>query len=184
MVVGETLKLHVKDTTLTFQCPILMSINYTIWSMRMEVFLGIYGVWDVVDPGLANSKKNNIVKGLLFQSFPEDLVLQIGNLKTKKEMWEAIKTRNLGTDRVKEARLQTLIMEFENMKMLDNDSIDAYAAKFLGIASKSAMLGEVMSEHKLAKKFLTSLPRRHVHIVAALKQVLDLKTMGYEDVVG
>ncbi|GJR13416.1 hypothetical protein Tco_0796068 [Tanacetum coccineum] len=117
-----------------------------IWSMRMEVFLGIYGVWDVVDPGLANSKKNNIVKGLLFQSFPEDLVLQIGNLKTEKEMWEAIKTRNLGTDRVKEARLQTLIMEFENMKMLDNDSIDAYAAKFLGIASKSAMLGEVMSE--------------------------------------
>ncbi|GJU99787.1 hypothetical protein Tco_1329058 [Tanacetum coccineum] len=181
MVVGETLKLHVKDTTLTFQCPILTSINYTIWSMRMEVFLGIYGV---VDPGLASSKKNNIVKGLLFQSFPEDLVMQIGNLKTEKEMWEAIKTRNLGTDRVKEARLQTLIMEFENMKMLDNDSIDAYAAKFLGIASKSAMLGEVMSEHKLAKKFLTSLPRRHVHIVAALEQVLDLKTMGYEDVVG
>ncbi|GKF52095.1 hypothetical protein Tco_0148562, partial [Tanacetum coccineum] len=47
--------------------------------------------------------------------------------------------------------------------MLDNDSIDAYAAKLSGIASKSATLGEVMSEHKL---------------------VLDLKTTGFEDVVG
>ncbi|GKC52441.1 hypothetical protein Tco_1075186 [Tanacetum coccineum] len=150
--------------------------------MCMEVLLGIHGVWDVVDPGLADAKKNNIVKGLLFQSIPEDLVFQIGNLKTGKEMWEAIKTRNLGADRVKEARLQTLITEFENLKMSDNDTIDAYAAKLSDIDSKSATLGEVMSEHKLVKKFLTSLPRRFVHIVAALEQVLDLKTTGFEDV--
>nr|GEU63784.1 hypothetical protein [Tanacetum cinerariifolium] len=124
------------------------------------------------------------MKGLLFQSIPEDLVLQIGNLKTGKEMWEAIKIRNLGANRVKEARLQTLITEFENLRMSDNDSIDAYSAKLSGIASKSATLGEVMSEHKLVKKFLTSLPRCFVHIVAALEQVLDFKTTRFEDVVG
>ena len=56
----------------------------------MEVLLGFHGVWDVVDLGLADAKKNNIVKGLLFQSILEDLLLQIGNLKTGKEMWEAI----------------------------------------------------------------------------------------------
>nr|GEV28871.1 retrotransposon protein, putative, unclassified [Tanacetum cinerariifolium] len=90
----------------------------------------------------------------------EDLVLQIENLKIRKEMWEAIKTRNPGADRVKEARLQTLITMFENLKMLDNVTIYAYVAKFLSIASKSVTLGEVMLEHKLVKKFLTSLPRR------------------------
>ncbi|GJQ99516.1 hypothetical protein Tco_0522501 [Tanacetum coccineum] len=99
-------------------------------------------------------------------------------------MWEAIKTRNLGADRVKEARLQTLITEFENLKMSDNDSIDAHAAKLLGIASKSATFGEVMSENKLVKKFLTSLCRCFVHVMAALEQVLDLKMTGFEDVVG
>nr|GEU66401.1 ankyrin repeat-containing domain, PGG domain protein [Tanacetum cinerariifolium] len=83
-----------------------------------------------------------------------------------------------------EARLQTLIKEFENLKMLDNGTIDEYAAKLSGIASKSATLGEVMSEHKLVKKFLTSIPRRFVYIVAALEQVLDLKTTGFEDVAG
>ncbi|GKA78450.1 pol polyprotein [Tanacetum coccineum] len=105
MVVGESSQQPKKETTLTFQCPILTSTNYTIWRMRMEVLLGIHGAWDVVDPGSDDAKKNNIVKGLLFQSISEDLVLQIGNLKTGKEMWEAIKTRNLGADRVKEARL-------------------------------------------------------------------------------
>ncbi|GKA56628.1 hypothetical protein Tco_0755700 [Tanacetum coccineum] len=52
-------------------------------------------------------------------------------------MWEAIQTHNLGADRVKEARLQTLIMEFKNLKMSDNDSIDAYAAKLSGLLFKS-----------------------------------------------
>ncbi|GJS62158.1 initiator tRNA phosphoribosyl transferase [Tanacetum coccineum] len=152
MVVGESSQPHVKDTTLTFQCPILMSTNYTVWKMRVEVLVGIHRIWDVVDPGSDDAKKNNIVKGL--------------------------------GDRVKEARLQTLITEFENLKMPDNDSIDAYAAKLSGITSKSATLGEVMSKHKLVKKFLTSLPRCFVHIVAALEQVLDLKSTGFEDVVG
>nr|GEV37090.1 RNA-directed DNA polymerase, eukaryota [Tanacetum cinerariifolium] len=115
--------------------------------MRMEVLLEIHEVWDVVDLGSDNVKKNNIVKGLLFQAIPEDLVLQIENLKTRKKI---------------------------------NDTIDTYAAKLSGIASKSAMLGEVMSEHKPVKKFLTSLPRRFVHIIAALEQFLDLKTIRTE----
>nr|GEU45610.1 hypothetical protein [Tanacetum cinerariifolium] len=138
----------------------------------------------VQDPGSDDAKKKNIVKGLLFQSILEDLVLQIGNLKTGMDMWEAIKTPNLGADRVKEVTLQTLVTEFENMKMLDNGTIDEYAAKLSGIASKSGTLGEVMSEHKLVKKFLTSLPRYFVHIVAALEKVLYLKTTRFEDVVG
>ncbi|GJT08901.1 uncharacterized mitochondrial protein-like protein [Tanacetum coccineum] len=114
----------------------------------------------------------------------EDLVLQIGNLKTGKEIWEVIKTRNLGVDRVKEVRLQTLVTEFENLKMLHNGTIDEYAKKLSGIASKSATLGEVMSELKLVNKFLTSLPKCFFYIVAALEQVLDLKTTGFEDVIG
>ncbi|GJX34992.1 hypothetical protein Tco_0246549 [Tanacetum coccineum] len=117
-----------------------------------------------------------------FNRSQDDLVLhKSGKLKTGKREVEEIKTRNLGADRVKEARLQTLITEFENLKMSDNDTIDTYAAKLSGIASNSATLGEVMSEHKLVKKFLTSLPR---WLSVALEQVLDLETIGFEDVVG
>ncbi|GJX41133.1 hypothetical protein Tco_0256123 [Tanacetum coccineum] len=164
-------------------------IKNKIWDgggrkLTTAFLLRIHEVWDVVDPGSGDAKKNNIVKGLLFQSILEDLILQIKTLKIRKEMWEAIKTRNLGADRVKEARLQTLITEFENLKMSDNGTIDEYATKLSGIASKSATLGEVMSEHKLVNKFLTSLPRRFVHIVAALEKVLDLKETGFEDVFG
>ena len=56
----------------------------------------------------------------LFQSIPEALILQVGDIDTAKGVWEAIKTRHVGAERVKEARLQTLMAEFDRLKMKDN----------------------------------------------------------------
>ena len=59
--------------------------------MRKVVLLGIHGIWDVIDPGLNDVKKNNIMKGLLFQSIPEDLILQISKLKLEERCGKRLK---------------------------------------------------------------------------------------------
>ena len=95
-------------------------------------------------------------------------------------MWEAIKSRHMGAGRVREARLQTLMAEFERLKMKDSDAIDNFVGKLSKIASKSAALGENIEETKLVKKFLQSLPRKkYIHIVASLEQVLDLQSFSH-----
>ncbi|XP_076883368.1 uncharacterized protein LOC143532113 [Bidens hawaiensis] len=100
-------------------------------------------------------------------------------------MWDSIKTRHLGAERVREVRLQTLSMEFDNMKMNESDSVDNFAGKLSSIASKSAALGEVIDEARLVKKFLKSFPRsKYIQMVASLEQVLDLNKTGFEDVFG
>ncbi|XP_076913602.1 uncharacterized protein LOC143572291 [Bidens hawaiensis] len=152
--------------------------------MRMKVVLRVHKVWDTIDPGVSDEEKNNIATAL-FQSVPKTLIMQIGEQQTAKAMWDSIKTRHLGADRVREARLQTLSMEFDNMKMNESDSIDNFAGKLSGVASKSAALGEVIDEARLVKKFLKSLLRsKYIQMVASLEQVLDLNKTGFEDVVG
>lgn len=100
-------------------------------------------------------------------------------------VWDAIKARQLGAERVKEARLQTLMAEFDRLKMKDEDTIDMFAGKLSEISSKSASLGEILDEPKLVKKFFKSLLRNmYIHIVASLEQVLDLNTTSFEDIVG
>ena len=132
-----------------------------------------------------DDEKNNMALALLVQSIPEALVLQVGELDTTKKVWDAIKTRHMGADRVKEARLQTLMADFDRLKMKDDESIDDFTGRLSEISSKSAALGEEIEETKLVKKFLKSLPRRkYIHIVAALEQVLDLKTTSFEDIIG
>lgn len=75
---------------------------------------------------------------------------------------------------VKEATLQTLVTKFENLKISDIGMINDFATKLSIIASKYASLGEAINEHKLVNSSLTSLPRRFMHFVTALEQVLDL----------
>ncbi|XP_076948641.1 uncharacterized protein LOC143620978 [Bidens hawaiensis] len=74
-------------------------------------------------------------------------------MTTAKEMWAKLKTRHMGADRVREARLQTLTQELDNMRMKETENIDEYSNRLFGIASRSASL-------------------------------VNLKEVGYEDVVG
>lgn len=169
----------------SIKCPMLTSSNYTVWSIRMKVNLKVNKVWETIEPGEKNEEKNNMAIALLFQSIPEALILQVGDLDTSKAVWEAIKARHVGAERVKEARLQTLMAEFDRLKMKEIDTIDCFVGKLTEISSKSASLGETIEEPKLVKKFLKSLPRkRYIHIIAALEQVLDLNTTSFEDIVG
>lgn len=106
----------------------------------MKVLLRVHEVWESVEPGTDDARKNDVATALLFQSFPENLILQIGEQDSPKDIWEALKSRNLGAERVKEARLQTLMNEFECLRMQDTYSIDAFSGKISELASKSAAL--------------------------------------------
>ena len=126
-----------------------------------------------------------MARALLFQSIPEALILQVGDLDTSKLVWEAIKARHVGADRFREARLQTLMDEFSRLKMKDTETIDDFSGKLAEMSSKSSALGEDIEEPKLVKKFLNSLPRKkYIHIIAALEHVLNLNTTSFEDIVG
>ena len=169
----------------SISCPMLTATNYTVWAIRIKILLKVHKVWEVIEHDSDDSEKNNLATALLFQSIPETLILQVGELDKAKQVWEAIKSRHMGADRVREARLQTLMSEFDRLKMKDNDKIDDFVGKISEISSKSAALGETMEEPKLVKKFLSSLPRKkYIHIVASLEQVLDLKTTTFEDIIG
>ena len=169
----------------TVACPMLTQTNYTVWALRMKIVLRIHKVWSEIDPGTTkNEEKDCLAVGLIYQAIPESLIMQIGDVKDAKVLWESIRARHVGADRVKEARLQTLTAELDRLRMADSDSIDSFAGKLAGIASSSASLGETIEESKLVKKLLTVVPRRFIQIVASLEQILDLKTVAFDDIVG
>ncbi|KNA13233.1 hypothetical protein SOVF_118190, partial [Spinacia oleracea] len=169
----------------SIKCPMLTTSNYTVWAIRMKVLLKVHKAWDVVETGNDDGDKNDMAIALIYQSVPETFILQTGELNTAKEVWAAIKARHVGADRVKEARLMTLRAEFDKLKMKDTDKVDDFVGKLSEITSKSAALGEEIEGPKVVQKFLSSLPRKKfIHIVAALEQVLNLKTTSFEDIVG
>ena len=122
----------------SIKCPMLKATNYTVWAIRMKTFLKVHKVWGVVGNESNEADKNDMALAILFQSIPEALILQVGELETFKKVWDAVKARHVGADRVREARLQTLMSEFDRLRMKDSDSIDDFVGKLSEISSKSA----------------------------------------------
>ncbi|XP_024004802.1 uncharacterized protein LOC112081959 [Eutrema salsugineum] len=170
--------------TSSIHCPMLNSTNYTVWAMRMRVLLRVHKVWETVEKEAADGENNDVAMALIFQSVPEMLILQVGKLDTAKKVWDAIKSRHVGAERVREARLQTLMAEFDKLKMKDTEMIDDFSGKLSEICSRSAALGTTIKEPKIVKKFLKSLSRKkYIHMVASLEQVLYLNTTSFEDII-
>ncbi|XP_013601324.1 PREDICTED: uncharacterized protein LOC106308748 [Brassica oleracea var. oleracea] len=139
----------------------------------------------LVDEDEDDQKKNDVAIALLFQSVPETLILQVGEQTASKKIWNTIKSRHIGADRVREARLQTLMTEFDRLKMDYSDTVDDFVGKISGLSSKATSLEENIEESKMVKKFLKGLPtHKYIQIVASLEKVLDLNSTGFEDIVG
>ncbi|GJZ15385.1 zinc finger, CCHC-type containing protein [Tanacetum coccineum] len=112
-----------------FQCPILKSTNYTVWALRIKTILRANGLWEIIEPEdnvQIDIKKDMATTAYLYQTLPEDMILQVASCKSTKEIWEALQTRHIGVDRVQKARLQTLKTEFEMLKMKEDDTIEQF----------------------------------------------------------
>ena len=94
--VKEESEMNVKeDGPSSNRFPVLRSMNYTVWAMKIKIALKVNKVWEAIDPCNKIEEKNNMAIALIFQSIPEELTLQVGDLDTEKVVWDAIKARHV-----------------------------------------------------------------------------------------
>ncbi|KAC9456363.1 hypothetical protein E3N88_45805 [Mikania micrantha] len=184
---NKEIVIHKEGGSMTqFQCPMLNATNYTIWSIRIKTILKANGLWDMIEPSAntqTDEKKDMTATAYLFQALPEEMIIQIANCKSAKKIWDALKTRNVGVDRVQKARLQTLKTEFEMLKM-EEDSIDSFTAKLNGIVTKASNLGTIYDQPTLVRKLLSSVPKKFVQIAATIEQFTDLEVTTLDEIIG
>nr|GEV60251.1 transposase (putative), gypsy type [Tanacetum cinerariifolium] len=74
----------------------------------MKIILEANGLWEMIEPNektQADNKKDKTAIAFLYQALPEDQLLQISKHKTAKAIWNTLKTRHLGEDRVQQASI-------------------------------------------------------------------------------
>ncbi|XP_076926437.1 uncharacterized protein LOC143589604 [Bidens hawaiensis] len=68
--------------------------------------------------------------------------------------------------------------------MKDSESIDDFLGRASGLATKFAALGSSIDETRPVRKFFAGMPKRFINIVASIEQMIDLKTLKFEKIVG
>ena len=151
----------VGGSSVSLPCPMLTPTNYTVWAIKAEAILDAAGVWEAVSPadGVAvDATKNKMARAHLLGALSEDILMQVSMKKTAKEVWDSLKTRFVGADRVKAARLSTLSGEFDRLCMADDEELDGYAGKISGMAARYASLGSTLGDAAMVKKLLDTVP--------------------------
>jgi hypothetical protein len=114
---------------------------------------------------------------------PSEFV-RISNCESAKEAWQILETTYEGTKLVKFAKLQMLISRFEDIKMLENETFGEFYTRINNLRNSMVSLGKRVSDVKLIKKILRSLPERFRIKVTSIKESKDLDSMKIEELVG
>ena len=138
MATGSSAALHV---------PQFSGENYQIWVVKMRSYLKSFGFWEFVDqdkqipplranPTIAQMKQHEEEKmkrdnavTCLHSALTDSVFTSIMHLETAKEIWDELKERYEGSERVKNVKMLTLKREFEMLKMKESESVKDYSSK-------------------------------------------------------
>lgn len=172
---------HQASSTVVY--PRLTATNYFEWSLIMKVNMEAQRVWDAIEGGGTFSQDRAALAAIL-RAVPEEMHSTLAVKATTKEAWDAIKIIRVGDARVREAKAQTLLKEFDAVRMRSGETLDELAMRMNGIANKPRTLGENLDEVKVVKKLLRIVPSKYTQVAIAIEQLLNLKTMSMEELVG
>ncbi|KAK2417370.1 gag-protease polyprotein [Trifolium repens] len=195
-----------KDGTLVSKPPLLDGTNYDYWKSRMAAFLKSIDsrTWKAVLKGWEHPKvkdangadtevlkpeenwtpaedtlalDNNKALNALFNGVDKNMFRLIKQCTVAKDAWEILKTTHEWTSKVKSSRLQLLYTKFENLRMKEEETIYDFHMNIFDLANFFDSLGESLSDEKMVRKILRSLPKRFDMKVTTIEESQDIASM-------
>ena len=109
---------------------------------------------------------------------------KISSTETAKEAWTILQTTYEVTKAVKDSKLQRFTTSFEEIKMEKDEAFDKFYAKLKDIVNSTFNLGETITEPKIVRKVLRSLPKRFHAKITEIEESKDIDKIPLTELVG
>ena len=137
--------------------------------------------WTKEEDELAHG--NSKALNALFNAVDNNIFRMIKQCSVAKEAWDILMTTHEGTAKVKNSRLQLLTVKFENLMMGEDQSVHDFHMTILDFANNFDALGEKLSEERMVRKMLRSLPKMFDMKVTTIEEVHDIGVLKLENLV-
>ena len=141
-----------------------------------------------VDPekasGGVEQSKDELALAIISQSIDNETLLRVAEKETAADVWAALRSMHVGVERVREARIQSLKSDFDNLKMSEAESVDEFAEKFMMIVGRIRELGDAMDEKYVVKKLLREVSTKFINIASSMVLFNDINKMTMEEAIG
>eukprot|EP00253_Pinus_taeda_P032497 PITA_32497 len=176
----------------SIRSPVFDGTNFNYWKVRVTAYLQSLGteVWNIVEIGYAfpsttptdadkkkkyetNAKAVSTLLGCISQSE----FMKVMHYKSAKEIWDKIVTSYEGYEQVKRAKLQTLRIQYETLKMYNDESVANYFLRVDEVFNCMKNLGEEIKEAIVVEKVLRSLSPKFESKVSAIEEKENLRIL-------
>ncbi|GAA0154574.1 hypothetical protein LIER_12516 [Lithospermum erythrorhizon] len=173
--------------------------HYDHLSELMENLLRAKGLWGIVERGigapveggLLNDRQRELleeartqdhqVKHYLFQALDREVFEQILDRRSAKVVWDSMKKKFGGNQRVKKSNCNALRREFEVIEMQKGETIEEYFAKVIQIANKLRSNGELMTDTKIVEKILRTLTSKFTYVCVSIEESTDIENLSVDE---
>nr|CAN74842.1 hypothetical protein VITISV_012791 [Vitis vinifera] len=133
-----------------------------------------------------NEASENSAKAMysIFNVISTDEFRRITTCTSAKEAWDILQVTHEGTSAVKVSKLQMLTSRFETIRMDDHKTFREFHAKLMDIVNSNFNPGEPISNSKVVRKILRSLPKRFRAKVTAIEESKDVESLKIDELVG
>ncbi|CAN6718042.1 unnamed protein product [Malus baccata var. baccata] len=151
-----------------------------------------FDFWDIIENGVETSTKKdeeltvaeskllkeNIVRdakalGIIQGAVSDQIFSRIAIQEIANAAWNVLKQEFVGDKQVRAVKLQGLCLDFEYIRMV----------RLFDMNSQMRGYGENISNQRIVKKLLISLPRSYDSIASVIENTKDLDTVDVQDVV-
>eukprot|EP00253_Pinus_taeda_P004612 PITA_04612 len=172
--------------------PVFDGTNFNYWKVRVTAYLQSLGteVWNIVETGYSfpsttptdadekkkyetNAKAISTLLGCISQS----KFMKVMHYKSAKEIWDKIVTSYEGDEQVTRAKLQTLRIQYETLKMYNDESVANYFLRVDEVVNCMKNLGEEIKEAIVVEKVLRSLSPKFESKVSAIEEKENLRIL-------
>jgi hypothetical protein len=105
-------------------------------------------------------------------------------MSTATEAWEPIRQVCVGTDRVKEAKVERLRRVFGDITFKAGETVEDFTLRLNIVVSQLRVLGDDISNKELIKKMLHIVPQKLKQVAISMETLLDLDSLSIEEAVG
>jgi hypothetical protein len=129
-------------------------------------------------------ENNSKAKNALLNGLSDIVFTKVAHCKSAKEIWDKLRNIYEGDTKVKATKLQTYRGQFEQLKMKEDENIEAYFLRVDETVNAIIGLGEEIEESVIVQKVLRSLPMRFNPKISTLEERSNLNSISMDELHG
>jgi hypothetical protein len=104
-------------------------MNYIEWTLIIKIKLQARNLSEAIEPGDVMLQEDQMVLDTITNAVPQEMLALLAVKKIVVEAWEAVRSLQIGSEAIWNARTQRLRLEFESIQFKERESVDDFTMR-------------------------------------------------------